>query len=36
MMNFAEPDITIRIIDGIERYMKDTGLERIRDITGIL
>ena len=36
MMNFTDPGITMKIIDGIEKYMRDTGLDDIRDIIGIL
>lgn len=32
MMNFHEPDIMLRIIDGMEEYMKKTGTENISDI----
>lgn len=36
MMNFAEPDITIKIIEGMKQYMKDMGIEHISDIIGIV
>ena len=36
MMNFTRPDITVRIIDGIGRYLLETGTENIRDLIGIL
>lgn len=36
MMNFVSPNVTLSIIEGIERYMKETGTERIRDIIGIM
>ena len=36
MMNFTEPDITMKIISGLEKYMAETGTERIRDIIGIV
>lgn len=36
MMNFNEPDITIKVIDGIEKYMTETNTEHITDIIGIL
>ena len=36
MMNFAKPDVTVKIIDGLREYMNETGTGRIRDIIGIL
>lgn len=36
MMNFVSPNTTLSIIEGIERYLKETGTDRIRDIIGIL
>ncbi len=36
MMNFAEPGICNRIIQGISDYMEETGIKSIREITGIL
>lgn len=36
MMNFAKPDVTVKIIDGLIEYMNETGTGRIRDIIGIL
>ena len=36
MMNFNEPDITMKIIEGIKAYMTDTGTEHISDIIGII
>lgn len=34
MMNFHEPDTMIKVIDGIEEYMKKTGTEDIKEIIG--
>lgn len=34
MMNFHDPSIMAGIIDGIEAYMRKTGLEKITDIVG--
>ena len=36
MMNFTEPDITEKIIDGIEAYLEKTHTPSVKDITGIL
>jgi dihydroorotate dehydrogenase (NAD+) catalytic subunit len=36
MMNFAKPDVTVKIIDGLREYMNETVTGRIRDIIGIL
>ncbi len=36
MMNFVDPDITMKIIAGMEQYMKETGTDNIRDIIGII
>ncbi len=36
MMNFTEPDITEKIIDGIEAYLEKTDTASVKDITGIL
>ena len=36
MMNFCEPDITLKVIEGMEQYLKDTGTRCIRDVIGIL
>lgn len=36
MMNFNDPDITIKVIDGIENYLMETKTEHITDIIGIL
>jgi len=35
-MNFHNPYATIEVVEGIEKYMKETGLEDINDIVGIL
>ena len=32
--NFYNPNSTIDIIDGIEKYMDDHGIEKIKDIVG--
>ena len=34
MMNFHDPSVMAEIIDGIEAYMRKTGLEKITDIVG--
>ncbi len=36
MMNFIDPDITVKIIDGMENYMLESGIEHVSDIIGIL
>jgi dihydroorotate dehydrogenase (NAD+) catalytic subunit len=36
MINFAEPDATMRVIDGIEDYLVKMGIDRVTDITGIV
>ncbi len=33
--NFIEPDIMVRIIDGLEEYLRDEGVDNIADIVGI-
>lgn len=35
-MNFHNPYATIEVVEGIEKYMQETGLEDINDIVGIL
>ncbi len=32
--NFSDPTVTMKIIDGIEKFMSDTGLSDIKDIIG--
>lgn len=34
--NFIKPDISIDIINGIEKFMKEQGIEDLREITGII
>ena len=36
MINFARPDETMRVIDGIEDYLVKMGIDSVRDITGIV
>lgn len=36
MINFARPDATMRVIDGIEDYLVKMGIDSVRDITGIV
>jgi len=36
MMNFTDPDIAVKIIDGLEQYMISAGVGKVSDITGIL
>ena len=36
MMNFTDPETVSHVIDGMKRYMVDTGTERISDLIGIL
>lgn len=33
-MNFHDPFATIKVIDGIEKYMKDNGIDKITDLVG--
>ncbi len=35
-MNFHDPYTTVKVIDGIEDYMRETGLEDINEIRGIV
>ena len=32
--NFSDPYATVRVIEGIEEYMRDNGVEDIRELTG--
>ncbi len=32
--NFVRPDVTVRILDGMEAYMKEQGVEDIRELVG--
>ena len=34
--NFIDPTITIKVIDGIEAYLKENGFDSVRDIVGAL
>ena len=34
--NFIKPDISIDVIEGIEKYMKEFKIEKIEDIVGKL
>jgi len=34
--NFAEPDTAIKVIDGIRKYCRKTGIDDIKDLTGSL
>lgn len=36
MINFARPDATMRVIDGIEDYLVKMGIDSVRDIKGIV
>lgn len=36
MMNFHEPEAMVHVIDGIEKYMEETGTEKIVDLIGCL
>ncbi|MCR5746545.1 MAG: dihydroorotate dehydrogenase [Lachnospiraceae bacterium] len=36
MINFSDPEAVIKILSGIEQYMDRTGVNDIREITGIL
>lgn len=34
--NFYDPAVTVKIVDGIERYMKQQGFEKVADMVGIV
>jgi dihydroorotate dehydrogenase (NAD+) catalytic subunit len=34
--NFIDPDVSMRIVDGIERYMNDHGISRLTELIGSL
>ena len=34
--NFTNPYATVEIIEGLERYMKENGVEDIRELIGIV
>ena len=34
--NFHDPAVTLKVIDGIEAYMKKNGFETVRDMVGIV
>ncbi|WP_291861897.1 dihydroorotate dehydrogenase [Marinilabilia sp.] len=34
--NFLEPDITVKIVDGIVQYMEAKGLQKVSELTGAL
>ena len=36
MMNFHDPEIMLKIIDGIEGFMQAQGINDISEITGII
>ena len=36
MMNFVSPCTALSVIEGMEKYMEETGTKRIKDIIGIL
>ena len=34
--NFFDPAVTMKIVDGIEEYMKQQGFENVADMVGIV
>ena len=34
--NFHDPAVTLKVIDGIEAYMKKNGFETVKDMVGIV
>ena len=34
--NFYDPAVSMEIVDGIERYMKEQGFEAVTDMVGIV
>ena len=36
MMNFHDPAASVKVIDGIEAYMKRHGIDDINDLRGVV
>ena len=34
--NFYDPAVTMKVVDGIEKYMKEQGFETVADMVGIV